>query len=65
VRKWEGEIYIEVDAVPSHISLDCTCWNCGGSGCEDCKSSGYRLTDTGRAILALVKRHTITISSIK
>jgi hypothetical protein len=62
VRKWEGEIYIEVDAVPSHISLDSTCWACKGSGCEDCESTGYRLTETGCAILQLIKRHTITVS---
>lgn len=46
------------------IELDRECWQCNGVGydddggiCDICHGEGYRLTEEGKAIIDLVKRH--------
>lgn len=51
------------------VPLDRHCEDCGGSGvvhdeeydedgeCPECEGTGFRLTSSGRAVIALVRRH--------
>jgi hypothetical protein len=48
---------IDVRSVPCKIELEDVCWSCEGNGCESCDGTGYRPTEAGDAVLALVKRH--------
>ena len=64
---------IKLNILKNEVCLDDKCWACKGTGkgkpseaypafdengvCEACNGTGYRLTDKGRAIMDLVRRH--------
>ena len=58
---WEDEITIRV--LNNDVYLDEHCWRCENNtdkkeDCPECKGIGFSLTENGRAIFDLIKRHT-------